>query len=275
MKSIFYFFITILVCSTLVSSSQKAFKNIILQSTDIKSSSQLLIQSAKVITSRLKTYGLESSVTVISHKNQIKVQLPENIDISEIEPLLTSKGDLGFYETLTLKEIADASKKPLNATGSEAKLACSTFENKQVADSVENYLKSINLSSDYKLLWGLKNSKSLTCLYSIKINKTEISPLLRSDIETIKASQDSSSESYIIEIKFKPESSRMWAVMTKSNLGKPIAIVIDDKVFYSPVVRSEIESGLCEISGSMSKMDVNFFLALVNNDLLPVKFILK
>jgi len=54
-----------------------------------------------------------------------------------------------------------------------------------------------------------------------------------------------------------------------------IAIVIDDKVFYTPVVKTPMEKGLCEITGNFTQEEVNYFLALVNNELLPMELILK
>jgi preprotein translocase subunit SecD len=271
MKTIYYFLLTSLLCITLGFSIQKTPKNIILHPSDSKVSIELLTQSTKIISNRLKTYDLEASVSVISDKYQIKVQIPDNINVSEIEGLLTTKGNLGFYESLTVKEIADLSKNEFKTRPSEARLRCSTFENKHVVDSIENILKSVNLLSDYKLLWGLKNSKSMTCLYAVKINPA----LTKADIESINSSKDSKAQSITIEIKFKPTSAKILAATTKKCLDKPIAIVIDNKVFYTPVVKTPMENGMCEITGNFTQKEVNYFLALVNNDTLPVNLTLK
>ncbi len=271
MKTICYFLFISLICITLGFSIQRTSKNIFLYSTDSKASIELLTQSTRIISERLKTYGMEASVSIVSDKNQIKVQFPESIDVTEIEGLLTLKGNLGFYRTMTVKEIADLSKNEIKPKSSEARLACSTFESRQVVDSVENILKSLNLFSDYKLLWGLKNDKSLTCLYAV--NNTPA--LTKADIESIRSSKDSNSQSITVEIKFKPASAINWANTTKQNLDKPIAIVIDNIVFYTPVVKTTIENGLCEISGNFNQKEINYFLALVNNEPLPVNIILK
>jgi len=287
MKTVYYFIIAILICLTLTSASQKTPENqnsIILQATDNKVTSQLLTQSAGIIADRLKAYGAKATVSIIFDKGQIKVQLPGDIKVSEIEGLLTTRGDLGFYETLTLKEIADLLKTRNQqhllktdpaARFSDARLGCSAFENQGIADTIEKCLKSINLSSDYTLFRGKPNSKSMICLYALKTSYTGTTPLVRSDVETIKSSQDMNSKTVAINIKFKPAASKIWAIETKNNLGKPVAIVIDDKVFYTPVVNTPIESGLCEISGNFTQKDADYFLAIVNNGPLPLKFILK
>jgi preprotein translocase subunit SecD len=260
MKKILFFIITCIICFFLVSAGAKTTgrtKSVILQAADSNFTSQNLTRSAGIITERLKTYGLKSSFRIISGEGQIRFQLPVGINISEIEGLLTTKGELGLFETLA------------------AEVGCSTFKDQKMVDSLQNYFKSISGLPDYKLLWGMQNSKSMTCLYALKTSEKGTSSFLRSDLETIKSSKDNVSQSITIELKFKPESAERWSVTTKNSLGKAIAIAVDDVVFYTPLVRSAMEDGLCEISGNFTQKEVNYFLALVNNNTLPVKLILK
>jgi preprotein translocase subunit SecD len=252
-------------------SIQNATKNIILEPGDRNVSAELLNQAGNIISARLKTYGPEDPFRVITNKKQINVQIPDNVSLSEIEGLLTEKGNLGFYETLTIKEIADLSKVEYKARPSEARFGCSTFENKNVVDSVKNILKSVNLLSDHKLFWGIKNSKSMTCLYAVRINPV----LTKADIESVNSVTDKESQSITIGIRFKPASAKTWAALTGKNLDKPIAIVIDDKVFFTPVVKAPIENGSCEITGNFTQKEVNYFLALINNDTLPINLTLR
>jgi preprotein translocase subunit SecD len=271
MKTFYYFLFSSFICITLGFSISETSKNVILSAADSNVSNDLLTQSSRIISNRLKTYNLETSVSVISDKSQIKVQIPEDMNVSEIEGLLTSKGNPGFYETLTVKEIADLSNNDLNNKPSESRLACSSIENKHVSDSVESVLKSVKLSADYKLFWGLKNSKSLTCLYAVRTKPA----LTKADIGSITSIKNSQTRSITIEIKFNQPSAEIWAATTKKCLNKPIVIVIDDKVFYTPVVKTPIENGLCEITGNFSQKEVDYFLALVTNDTLPVNLIIK
>ena len=94
----------------------------------------------------------------------------------------------------------------------------------------------------------------------------------RSDVESIKSTTGNNSQSVLIDIKFNVLSGKIWEKATRENLNKPMAIVIDDKVFYDPVVKTAIVTGLCEISGDMTQKEVNYFLALVNNAPLPINF---
>jgi preprotein translocase subunit SecD len=271
MKTIYYFLLTSIICTALGFTVPGNSRNLILSASDKNVSPELLTKSSEIISARLKIYNVEATVSVLPGKSQIKVQIPDDINVSDIEGLLTSKGNLGFYETLTLGEIAELSKNVGKERLSESRLACSSFENEQVYDSVENILKSVNLLSDFKLFWGVENSKSMTCIYAVKVNPV----LTKEDIEIIKSAADLDSKSITIDIKFSPDAAKIWSATTKQNLNKPIAIVIDDKVFYTPVVKMAIESGLCEISGNFTPKEVNYFLALVNNETLPVDLILN
>lgn len=271
MKTLLYFFIAIFICVTPVLSVQKTTKNVILHATEGNVSSVLMTQSAKVISARLKTYGIESSVTLNSDKSQIEVSLPNDVNVSDIEGLLTAKGNLGFYETLTLREIDDLSKKETGARPGEDRLGCYTSEDKHITDSLKNVLKSLSLSTDYKLLWGIMNSKSMTCIFAVKINPS----LDNTDIEIIKSSKESKSQSITIEIKFKPASVKTWATTTKESLNKPISVVIDNKVFFDPVVKTPIEDGLCVITGNFTQKEVNYFVAIAGNGVIPVSLTLK
>jgi SecD/SecF fusion protein len=286
MKTIIYFIINSVICITLTSGTQKTSgsgKTVLLQATSNNPTTEQLTQSVKVISERLKTYGLKSfDVSIPSEKDQIKVQLPDNVELSEIEGLLTSKGELAFYETYTRKEITGLVKNnnqlfdllisDPKASSSDSKIGCTTPENK---DLVDQYLQSNKIGDKCKFLWEMDLDKSQTCLYALKTETDRLPLLERSDVGTIKSLEDKKSSTYMIEMAFKPASSRIWAEATKNNLNKSIAIVIDDKVFYTPIVKVPMENGLCEISGNLSLKDVSFFLALVNNENLPLGFEIK
>lgn len=276
MKAIIYLLIISLLAISLTIPPQKnvkGFKTWTIQATDNNATDQLLKQSAKIIGDRLMVYGLSSpDITVVSDQKQIKIAVPGDIQLEHLEGLLVSRGELAFYETLSIKGISDVIKSDMNFSPSDARVGCSTFEDPAMITKVEDYLKSNNFPSNYRLFWGLKNDKSLTCLFALKTNDAGKPLLLRSDVETINSSQDKTSETYKISMKFSKPSISLWADATRKNLNRPIAVVVGNKVFYAPVVKTPIESGLCEITGTFTKDDVSYFMALVNNPPLPLSF---
>jgi len=283
MKTIVYLIITVFICITLTSSITNIAepnKEVIMQATDNNATSQMLTQSAKIISDRLKVYGLDPfGISIITDRRQIKIQLPGNLEVSEIEGLLTATGNLVFYETFSRKEIGDLLKNNnhlFELLKSDSKISPTDSRIGYVTsgdcDLVNEYLRTNRLIDNCIFLWEFNSGGSPAYLYALKINNEGKPLLIRSDIDTVTYSYDKNSQGYMIGIKFTKAATATWANATRNNLNRAIAIVIDDKVFFSPVVRAAIENGLSEISGNFTMKEVNYFLALVNNELLPLRF---
>jgi len=91
------------------------------------------------------------------------------------------------------------------------------------------------------------------------------------DIESMKVGMDSS-DSPFAAIQFKKESIPLWAEATRSNLNKPIAVLLDNRIIYEPVVRDVIPNGSCVITGTFTAGELQYFSVLGNNGELPVEF---
>jgi len=91
------------------------------------------------------------------------------------------------------------------------------------------------------------------------------------DIENMKVGMDPS-DSPFAAIQFKKESIPVWAEATRSNLNKPIAVLLDNRIIYEPVVREVIPNGSCVITGAFTADELQYFSVLGNNGELPVEF---
>ena len=286
MKSIVYFILASFIYCTLTSGSpinQDGKRIILLKPGDNNFTAAVLEQSAIIISARLKVYGIDKpEVTVLPDKGQIKVQVPDNLKLPEIEGLLTLKGDLAFYETFNRKEVSDLLKGDnqlfslLNSdpgiTPTDSRIGCINIANKR---QVDTYLQKIKNPDNCKFFWGFwgfTSDETLRCLYALKTSTSGMPLLGRSDIENAKAEQAKDSQSFNILITFKNSAVGLWSEATRNNMNRAIAITVDKNVFYAPVVKSVIEKGMCEINGNMTQKDVNFFLALANNFPLPITF---
>jgi len=65
------------------------------------------------------------------------------------------------------------------------------------------------------------------------------------------------------------EGARLFGEMTKNNIGRQLAIVLDDKVITAPVIRSVIDGGRGEISGSFTVAEANELALLLRAGALP------
>ena len=121
--------------------------------------------------------------------------------------------------------------------------------------------KSI-LPADVKLLWSAKpsdripNNKRIYELYCLRMTGSDNRAPLEGDvIESAKDDFDHFTGKPVVTMQMNEDGAREWANLTKKNVGKPVAIVLDDLVYSAPNVNQEITGGNSQISGSFTVED--------------------
>ncbi|HLO59515.1 MAG TPA: hypothetical protein VK179_12285 [Bacteroidales bacterium] len=76
-----------------------------------------------------------------------------------------------------------------------------------------------------------------------------------------------------LSIQFKPGSVNKWAEVTKRNVNRKIAVVMDGKVIYDPVLREPITGGNCVITGTFTDEELGCMAAVGNHGPLPAGFV--
>lgn len=283
MKNFIYLIIAVILSVTLTSAVQKTStgtKNIILQSTVKNADRNELNKSAEIIGARLKLFGISSSdVKVLESTQQLKVVLPDNIVLSDIEGLITSRGDLAFYETFTHLEITDILKSdnPLfrllnqdqTSNSSDPKVGCTTDENRKNA---EKSILALSTVKNCRFMWGAGSKKSVNCLFALRTSEDGKPLLTRSDIASVNISGTSDNQGFKIQIKLNQEAAKVFAEATRININKSIAIVIDDRVYSYPRVRSVIEGGEVEVTGDFTEQEAKYYPVIFNTAQLPISF---
>lgn len=74
-----------------------------------------------------------------------------------------------------------------------------------------------------------------------------------------------------VDFEFNSRGAAAFARVTRENIGKPFAIVLDNKVISAPVIRSEIPGGRGQITGNFSVDEVNRLALLLRSGALPAK----
>ena len=74
----------------------------------------------------------------------------------------------------------------------------------------------------------------------------------------------------IVDIQFDSEGTKIFAELTKKNLGKRIAIFLDNELVSAPTVQSEIINGKAQISGNFTTDSANALAKRLNEGALPV-----
>ena len=116
------------------------------------------------------------------------------------------------------------------------------------------------LGPDVKLLWGAKpadglQQKNIFELYAIKVTTSDGRAPLEGDVITDAKDQFDNFGKPEVSMTMNSEGAREWAALTKANVGKAVAIVLDGVVYSAPRVKQEIDGGQSSISGNFTIED--------------------
>ncbi len=96
------------------------------------------------------------------------------------------------------------------------------------------------------------------------------SPLNGRHVKRAELQFSSSSLFPSVGLEFNSEGEKLFADLTKENIGKTVAIYLDGQPISAPVVREEIKSGKAEISGNFSRDEAKILVGRLNSGALPV-----
>lgn len=111
------------------------------------------------------------------------------------------------------------------------------------------------LPSDLRLRWSAKpadglQQKNIFELHALKVTTSDGRAPLEGDVITDAKDQFDQYGRPEVSMTMNSDGARLWAAITKANLGKAVAIVLDGVVFTAPRINSEITGGSSSISGS-------------------------
>ena len=110
---------------------------------------------------------------------------------------------------------------------------------------------------DLKLMWGVKASDMdktgrIFELYAIKSTERNGRAPLEGDVVTDAKDEYDQFNKPCVSMSMNTDGSRRWAALTKKNIGREIAIVLDGYVYSAPRVNSEITGGNSQITGNFT-----------------------
>ena len=111
------------------------------------------------------------------------------------------------------------------------------------------------LPADLFLAWDVKGNVSTESgeeffqLYALRSSKGNHTPAMSGDVITEATDAFDQNSNPVVNMKMHSEGARRWQVLTKNNVGRCVAIVLDNAVYSAPRVNGEIPGGSTEISG--------------------------
>ncbi|MBO7609498.1 MAG: protein translocase subunit SecDF [Muribaculaceae bacterium] len=116
------------------------------------------------------------------------------------------------------------------------------------------------LPSDLKLAWTVKpqgQQQGVDVFQLVALRTIQGKPVLTGDVVTRASSEFDNLQGQVVSMRMNSEGARQWSRITGQNIGKAIAIVLDDQVYSFPNVNSQIDGGNSQISGRFTVEEAN------------------
>ena len=134
------------------------------------------------------------------------------------------------------------------------------------------------LPAELKLRWGAKpedfggqNTKGdIYELYALKITEANGRAPLEGDVITSsKDDFEQNSGRPCVSMQMNSDGARRWSQITKQNIGKAVAIVLDDAVYTAPRILNQIDGGNSQITGNFTIEDTKDLANTLNSGKMP------
>ncbi len=192
--------------------------------------------SIETINRRINGLGTAESTVVRQGRDRILIQFPGLQDTKQLKDLIGQTAKLTFHAvhpTITVDE-ARQTRIPLGY---------------KIYESAEG--EEARATGGYLL--------------------AEVPVVLGDDLVDAQPGFDHITSEPVISFRFNQSGARKFGAFTKDNVGRPFAIVLDDKVISAPVIREAILGGTGQISGNFTVETANNLAIQLRSGALPTK----
>ena len=249
-----------------------------------------------IFRTRIDQFGVVApNIQKLQDKNgQILLELPGVKEPERVTALLKSSANLEFYEVDNYNEIASdlnnfaAAYAAQDTVGhvnliellggpqraGSPVIGFVTPANRAMVDSILNSdLARRSLPSDFHAAWEVKpfdapvydaqgnvmkkaNGEDRTTPYW-QLIALKGDAALEGDAVTSANSEYDNMQGNMVNMRMNDRGAREWATITRNNIGRPIAIVLDENVYSFPNVNNEITGGSSQITGNFTPEEAN------------------
>ncbi|QZO85612.1 protein translocase subunit SecD [Riemerella anatipestifer] len=252
----------------------------------------------EVIRTRIDKMGVtQPNVQRVPGTGRILVEMPGIKDIDRVKKMLQTSAKLQFWEVQQVPEVApyfeQLSKLVLakgdsmgvaKTTNFPALLNLNTLRSNGVGNIKLSDTATVNkiLNSSVALNARPGNIKYTKFLWAYKPESTDPDHLvlyaIRSNISgkaPVDGAVDKANISYdqigrvVVDMQMDSEGTKDWKILTEKNVGKPVAVTLDDKVYTAPNVVNAIPNGRTQISGNFTQDEAQDLVNVLNTGKLP------
>ncbi|UYZ63032.1 protein translocase subunit SecDF [Hymenobacter weizhouensis] len=129
------------------------------------------------------------------------------------------------------------------------------------------------LPSNLTFMWGVKpdviEGQEYLQLYAIRKSRDGEAPIGGEVISDARGDIDPTNGRAEVSMQMNPTGARKWQRLTAANIGRQVAIVLDDYVYSAPVVQAEIAGGNSSISGNFQIEEAQDLASVLKAGKLP------
>ncbi len=252
----------------------------------------------EVIRTRIDKMGaVQPNVQRVPGTARISVEMPGMKDIDKVKKMLQTSAKLQFWEVQQVPEVAPyfqtltsviAAKgdsmgvaKNTNFTNllhidklrtngvANVKLSDTAAVNKILNSKVAQSLRPANIKYT-QFMWGYKpeaNDAESLVLYAIRGNINQKAPV-DGAVESANIGYDELSR-VVVDMQMDSKGAKEWKTLTEKNVGKPVAVTLDNRVYTAPNVVNAIPNGRTQISGNFSQEEAKELVDVLGAGKLP------
>ena len=259
--------------------------------------------SFNVLRNRIDRFGVtQPNIQRIENSGKILIELPGVKDPERVRKLLQGTASLEFWPTFTSSEInlqaADARVAEILAAEGDSTAvanplysvlspsgwdnACIGFANGIDTAKVNTYLAMAAdvLPQGFRPMWSVKPTEFVSAanvyeLVAIKSTSRDGKAPLDGGVVTDArvefngTTRGGNSGNPSVSMTMNAEGASVWARLTKDNIGKQIAIVLDGLVYSYPNVQNEITGGSSSITGNFDIQEAEDLANVLKSGKLP------
>ena len=247
-------------------------------------SDRIMQNTADVLQKRLEMHGIRKPEVEITGADKLTVSIPPQEDMDAVRRLLCTKGRLELRTTFFFAEVADRLMQAMDANPSDSISAildivsfrspCMALADAEDTEKVNAWLSKPEvrgiLGKNLRPIWTIGPVyEAVEKLGLIAVHEDKQSMLNHEDIADARAHHSIYSDEVEVRISMTEEGKEKWARMTGDNIGRCIAIVIDDLVYSYPNVANQITIGKCSITSGFTMDEAEELACIINSGPLP------
>ncbi len=215
-----------------------------------------IAQSLKIVENRINALGTSEPVIQQQGKDRIAVQLPGVQNPDQIKDII------GRTAKLTFQLVCESQA---SAQGQNPPSECQALPLKEDVDALIAKKKA---SGDSKLTATGKEIEALP--NKMWVQTSSRATVDGADLVDARGAFDQQNQP-VVSFRFNTRGAERFAKLTRDNVNKPFAIILDDIIVSAPNINEPILGGTGQISGNFTVQETNDLAIVLRSGALPAK----